>query len=279
MKERIRQNAVPALFFGMCVLGMLISGQNSRYVAQELISRLARNWFLVLSLIIPVTAGLGLNFAIVLGAMAGQIGLIIVTHYKLPGLAGLAVAALLSVPIAVVLGISAGHVLNKARGREMITSMMLGFAVNGFYQLVFLFMVGTVFPVKNPEIMLDNGVGLRGTIELKYCKYALDNLIRLRLFRIAALGRPGAFCAEEAWSLPRFSSVTPLCAMRPNTIPSGWLITQMMQNAFWKTGSILSKDGKIRRSLISGLYTPVKLQILWKRLVLKLRLSWRKKDS
>jgi simple sugar transport system permease protein len=184
MKERIRQNAVPALFFGMCVLGMLISGQNSRYVAQELISRLARNWFLVLSLIIPVTAGLGLNFAIVLGAMAGQIGLIIVTHYKLPGLAGLAVAALLSVPIAVVLGISAGHVLNKARGREMITSMMLGFAVNGFYQLVFLFMVGTVFPVKNPEIMLDNGVGLRGTIELKYCKYALDNLIRLRLFRI-----------------------------------------------------------------------------------------------
>jgi len=85
MKERIRQNAVPALFFGMCVLGMLISGQNSRYVAQELISRLARNWFLVLSLIIPVTAGLGLNFAIVLGAMAGQIGLIIVTHYKLPG--------------------------------------------------------------------------------------------------------------------------------------------------------------------------------------------------
>lgn len=184
MKERIRQNAVPALFFGMCILGMLISGQNSRYVAQELISRLARNWFLVLSLIIPVTAGLGLNFAIVLGAMAGQIGLIIVTHYKLPGLAGLGVAALLSVPIAVVLGISAGHVLNKARGREMITSMMLGFAVNGFYQLVFLFMVGTVFPVKNPEIMLDNGVGLRGTIELKYCKYALDNLIRLRLFGI-----------------------------------------------------------------------------------------------
>lgn len=184
MKERIRQNAVPALFFGMCILGMLMSGQNPRYVTQELVSRLARNWFLVLSLIIPVTAGLGLNFAIVLGAMAGQVGLIVATHYKLPGLAGLVIAVLLSIPIAVVLGISAGHVLNKARGREMITSMMLGFAVNGIYQLVFLFMVGTVFPVKNPEIMLDNGVGLRGTIELKYCKYALDNLLRIRLFGI-----------------------------------------------------------------------------------------------
>jgi len=184
VKQRIRQNAVPVLFLCMCVLGVLISGQNLRYIAQELISRLARNWFLVLSLIIPVTAGLGLNFAIVLGAMAGQVGLIIATHYKLPGLLGLITAIILAMPIAVVLGISAGHVLNKARGREMITSMMLGFAVNGIYQLVFLFMAGTVFPIKNPEIMLDNGVGLRGTIELKYCKYALDNLIRLRLFGI-----------------------------------------------------------------------------------------------
>ena len=181
MKELIRKNAVPALFLVMCILGLLISGQNPRYVGQELISRLTRNWFLVLSLIIPVTAGLGLNFAIVLGAMAGQIGLIIVTHYKLPGLVALGVAVIFALPIAIGLGIAAGHVLNKARGREMITSMILGFAVNGFYQLVFLFMVGTIFPLKNPEIMLDNGVGLRGTIDLKYCKYAFDNLVRIRI--------------------------------------------------------------------------------------------------
>jgi len=177
----LRGNAVPILFLLMCVLGVLVSGQNIRYITQEIVSRLARNWFLVLSLIIPVTAGLGLNFAIVLGAMAGQVGLIVVTHYKIQGLLGLVVAVILSIPIAVVLGISAGHVLNLARGREMITSMMLGFFANGLYLLVFLFMVGTVIPVDNPEIMLDSGVGLRGTIELKYCKYALDNLLKVRL--------------------------------------------------------------------------------------------------
>lgn len=184
VKELLRRNAVPALFLCMCVLGVLISGQNIRYIAQELISRLARNWFLVLSLIIPVTAGLGLNFAIVLGAMAGQVGLIVATHCKLPGLVGLITAMVLSIPIAVLLGISAGHVLNKARGREMITSMMLGFFANGLYLLVFLFMVGTVFPIDNPEIVLDTGVGLRGTIELKYCKYALDNLLRIKVLGI-----------------------------------------------------------------------------------------------
>ena len=182
--DLLRQNTVPILFLFMCILGMLVSRQNVRYIVQELVSRLARNWFLVLSLIIPVTAGLGLNFAIVLGAMAGQVGLIVATHYKIPGLFGLAAAVILSIPIAVILGVFAGHVLNLARGREMITSMMLGFFANGVYLLVFLFMVGTVIPVDNPEIMLDSGVGLRGTIELKYCKNALDNLLKVRLFGV-----------------------------------------------------------------------------------------------
>jgi simple sugar transport system permease protein len=201
--DLLRQNAVPILFLFMCILGVIVSGQNIRYIAQELVSRLARNWFLVLSLIIPVTAGLGLNFAIVLGAMAGQVGLIVATHYKIPGLLGLSVAVVLSVPIAVLLGISVGHVLNLARGREMITSMMLGFFANGLYLLVFLFMVGTVIPVDNPEIMLDSGVGLRGTIELKYCKYALDNLLKVRLFGVnipvATFGVVIALCLGIRW--------------------------------------------------------------------------------
>lgn len=201
--DLLRRNAVPILFLFMCVLGVLVSGQNIRYIAHELVSRLARNWFLVLSLIIPVTAGLGLNFAIVLGAMAGQVGLIVATHYKIPGLLGLAVAVILSLPIAVLLGMSAGHVLNQARGREMITSMMLGFFANGLYQLVFLFMMGTVIPLNNPEIMLDSGVGLRGTVELKYCKYALDNLLKVRVLGVnipvATFAVVAALCLGIRW--------------------------------------------------------------------------------
>ena len=203
--DLLRQNAVPILFLFMCILGMLVSRQNVRYIVQELVSRLARNWFLVLSLIIPVTAGLGLNFAIVLGAMAGQVGLIVATHYKIPGLFGLAAAVILSIPIAVILGVFAGHVLNLARGREMITSMMLGFFANGVYLLVFLFMVGTVIPVDNPEIMLDSGVGLRGTIELKYCKNALDNLLKVRLFGVNVPVATFAVVLACAWLLGGFT--------------------------------------------------------------------------
>jgi simple sugar transport system permease protein len=155
------------------------------FLTQEAVIRLARNSFLVLSLIIPVTAGLGLNFVIVLGAMAGQAGLFAVTHYKIPGMPGFLAAILIALPLSVGLGLLAAYVLNRARGREMIAGMILGYFMNGIYQFVFLFMFGTVFPVRNPDLVLPQGMGLRNTVELKYMKYALDNLLTLNLGGIA----------------------------------------------------------------------------------------------
>ena len=64
----------------------------------EIIIRLARNSVLVLSLIIPVISGMGLNFGIVLGAMAGQIGLIIISNYSIGGGLGLFLAFVFSTP-------------------------------------------------------------------------------------------------------------------------------------------------------------------------------------
>lgn len=46
------------------------------YLLNEGMTRLGRNAFLILSLLIPVMAGMGMNFGMTLGAMAGQIGLI-----------------------------------------------------------------------------------------------------------------------------------------------------------------------------------------------------------
>lgn len=176
-----KKNAVPLLFLVLCVLGVMVSGMDARFLVYEVLTRFARNSFLVLALLIPVSAGLGLNFAITVGAMAGQIAVIIITHYQIKGLAGLAWAMLLSVPFAVVMGYLAGMVMNRAKGREMITSMILGFFANGLYQLVFLFLVGTVIPMKNRSMMLPEGVGLRNTIDLWGISRALDNLWRINI--------------------------------------------------------------------------------------------------
>lgn len=42
------------------------------YVTSEIGKRMVRNTFLVLSLIIPIIAGMGINFGIPLGAMSGK---------------------------------------------------------------------------------------------------------------------------------------------------------------------------------------------------------------
>ena len=79
------------------------------------------------------------------------------------------------------MGYLVGQVMNRAKGREMITSMVLGFFANGIYQLVFLFLVGTVIPMKNRSMMLPDGVGIRNTVDLFGISRALDNLWRINI--------------------------------------------------------------------------------------------------
>ncbi|HOR54190.1 MAG TPA: ABC transporter permease, partial [Synergistales bacterium] len=75
LKHYLIQNAVPILFIVVSAFAIPISQFSGTYLVQEMLVRLSRNSFLVLSLLIPIMAGMGLNFGMVLGAMAGQIGL------------------------------------------------------------------------------------------------------------------------------------------------------------------------------------------------------------
>ena len=169
--------SVPLFFALLCFAGIVAAQLNPRFLINEIITRLARNLFLVLSLIIPVIAGLGLNFGIVIGAMSGQAALIIVTHLEIGGLPGFLLAALISVPFSIFLGWLTGLVLNRAKGREMVTGYILGFFANGVYQLVFLVLVGTLIPMNNPKMMLPSGIGLRNTMDLIAVNRALDRAL------------------------------------------------------------------------------------------------------
>ncbi|MEW9122053.1 MAG: ABC transporter permease [Thermotaleaceae bacterium] len=173
------ENIVPILFIIICFIGIKLAAQPPLYILNELIARIARNSFIVLALIIPVLAGMGLNFAIVLGAMAGQIAIIAVAHWQISGLAGLMTTVILCTPFAIIFGYLTGILLNKTKGQEMITSMILGFFANGLYQLVFLFLIGTIIPMKNPVLVLSGGVGIKNTVDLAAIKYAIDNILKM----------------------------------------------------------------------------------------------------
>ncbi|KAB3531662.1 ABC transporter permease [Alkaliphilus pronyensis] len=172
------------MFVIICYIGFYYSELSFAFFVNDLITRIARNAFLVLALIIPVLAGMGLNFAIVLGAMAGQVAIIMVTHWGIVGWQGFLICVVISAPIAIIFGYLTGKLLNKTKGQEMITSLILGFFANGLYQLVFLIMVGSIIPMENETLLLSTGVGLRVSIDLTGgLKYAIDDLIRWTLPR------------------------------------------------------------------------------------------------
>lgn len=168
---------VPIIFLIICIVGSFFTGLPFGFLLNEMVIRLSRNLLLVMSLILPVITGLGLNFAITLGAIAGQIALIIITNYTIGGFKGFILSIILSTPFAILFGYLVGRILDKARGKEMITSMVLGFFANGIYQLVFLLFAGTIIPIRNKELLLASGIGIKNTVDLANIKYSLDYLI------------------------------------------------------------------------------------------------------
>ena len=80
IKRFLFDNKVILLFVLLSLACILISGANISYIAGEVFSRFGRNTCLVLALIIPCMAGLGMNFGIVVGAIAAQISIFWVVH-------------------------------------------------------------------------------------------------------------------------------------------------------------------------------------------------------
>ena len=175
----IRNNSVPLMFILICAIFIPLSGFSGSYLLNEIMTRLGRNAFLILSLLIPIMAGMGLNFGMALGAMAGEIGLILVADWQIWGIPGLILAAIISIPISVLLGLMCGKLLNRAKGREMITSYIISFFVNGLYQLVVLYMMGPIIPIAHNTLKLPRGYGIRNTVSLLPMRQSIDNALAI----------------------------------------------------------------------------------------------------
>ena len=179
--ELVRNNSVPLMFIIICAVCIPISGFSPGYLLNEIVTRLGRNAFLILSLLIPIMAGMGLNFGMTLGAMAGEIGLIFVADWQIWGIPGIILAMIISIPISVLLGLFCGKMLNMAKGREMVTSYIISFFMNGLYQLVVLYMMGSIIPIIHSSIKLPRGYGVRNTVSLLHMRQYLDNLLAIHI--------------------------------------------------------------------------------------------------
>ena len=203
-REILQKNAVTVMFVVLCLIGLVCSGQTVSYVMYELFGRLSRNSFIVLALIIPIIAGMGINFAITIGAMAAQIAALWVIEWDISGLAGFLTAMVITMPIAAFFGFLIGKLMNKMKGQEMIGGLILGYFANGLYQLLFLFIFGNLIPLKTPGLVIKGSTGVANTIDLsteRGFKYALDGLWRVP-FGTAALILCGLIAI---WSLVKLA--------------------------------------------------------------------------
>ncbi len=185
MKGKLRlffiDNAVVIVFVVLIAAAIPVSKMPAQFLVQEILMRLGRNSFLVLSLLLPIMAGMGLNFGMTLGAMAGQIGLIFAVDWNIVGIPGIVLAAIIATPIAIFLGYLCGTVLNRAKGREMVTGYILAFFMNGLYQLIVLYAMGTIIPIHNPELLLSRGYGIRNVVNLITMRQSIDMIIPLKI--------------------------------------------------------------------------------------------------
>lgn len=176
LKKTIFDNKVIVLFAVLCLACILIADTSIAYITSEVFARFARNACLVLSLIIPCLAGLGMNFGIVVGAIAAQISIIMVVHWQINGFVGFILCALISVPLSLIFGYLVGLLYNKTKGAEMVAGLVLGFFAAGLYRLLTLYIIGGVIPFDDPKL-LERGFGLRNAYDLSgNLKYALDDI-------------------------------------------------------------------------------------------------------
>lgn len=186
MKERAdrllnSEYMVPTVFIILSYFAWQFSGLSGTFVLNQVITRFIRDGILVLSLIIPIVAGMGLNFAITVGAMAVQTALLLVINYQIEGIGGILLVIIIGVILSVLSGFLIGHILNRVKGKEMITTIIIGFLFNSIYQLIFLVGFGTFIPVINEEIILSRGIGVRNTVDLGMYRNTIEKLWLLKL--------------------------------------------------------------------------------------------------
>ncbi|MCI9609415.1 MAG: ABC transporter permease [Oscillibacter sp.] len=201
--ELVRNNAVPIMFIIICAVFIPMAGFSPSYLLNEIITRMGRNLFLVLCLLFPIMAGMGLNFAMTLGAMGAEIAVILVADWQIWGIPGVVLSMILSIPFSAFLGFICGTLQNMAKGREMITSYIINFFINGWYQLIVLYVMGAVIPIIHASIMLPRGYGIRNTVSLLNMRQCLDDLLAIRVsgvkIPVLTFLLVGVFCLFIIW--------------------------------------------------------------------------------
>ncbi len=191
------------LFFVLVCALAIAQGLQLPKLLSDTVVRFGMNVILVLAMVPAIQSGIGPNFGLPLGVIAGLVGTLVSFEMGLVGLEGLIMANVISLPISIIVGIVFGMMLNRVKGSEMIVSTYTGFAIVSLMSIFWIFM-----PFKHPEMVWPLGRGLRNVVSLEgiYSKI-LSDMWSIKIFSEKATGKLiFLFDKTEAYTKANFDS-------------------------------------------------------------------------
>ena len=188
--------AVGGLYLAFLIIGTL-SGVQLSFLIQFSIMALGMHGILVLSNVPSIQAGMGPNFALPLGVVAGHLAMVLTMGaIGLTGWTLIFVAALLSVLFGCIAGFLYGNLMNATKGSEMAIAPYMGFAITFAFSVVWV-----LIPIDNVYMTFFLGDGLRTPIDLTpFGAHSIfANLLQFNLFGITV--RTGELLVLAAFCL------------------------------------------------------------------------------
>lgn len=164
------------MFFLLIVLVAVVIGMPLGSLMSDTLIRFGMNGIMVLAMVPAIQSGIGPNFGLPIGIIAGLMGALISFQLNLLGVTGFLAANLIAIPIAIVVGVLFGIMLNRIKGSEMIVSTYTGFSVVSLMSIAWI-----LLPFSNAEMVWPIGSGLRNVITLEtYYGKILDDFLSIK---------------------------------------------------------------------------------------------------
>lgn len=171
LRSMVKRVGLPRVIIGalfIFIMAMVpVVGLNFEEAFSDVIRRWAMYGVLVLAMVPGIQSGIGLNFGVSLGIVAGLIGATTALEIEFrfgignPWIIFL-LALLIAIPIAAILGYLYGLLLNRVKGSEMTVSTYVGFSAIAFANIIWL-----ILPFKSGTLIWPlQQQGLRSTVSL-----------------------------------------------------------------------------------------------------------------
>lgn len=163
----LKSNSTLLIFILLALFTSAASGETISSLVRDISSRFFRNILLILALILPITAGIGLNFGVTLGAIGSELALVFILAaggYSSPF--SLLWWMILTIVICTILGYFLALLFNATKGQEMISGLFVGFFSSGVYMFILMVILGGMIKLDDPNLVSGVGQPIKSTINL-----------------------------------------------------------------------------------------------------------------